>query len=407
LSYDKEASGEKRKKTNLSKYGVEFHSQRSDVKELIKAALSSKREQIRENTKKKWLENLGTETPQNKHLSEECKRILSSKDELEKLYLSGLSSEEIANKLECSPTLVLLNLHKYEIKLRENKSGLEIQVSEFLNSLRIVYETNKRILDGKEIDFLINNFGIEMHGVFWHSSNPLCNKTTPKESTYHLDKFKQSTKLGIKLIQIFEDEWLNRREACESIILSSLKLNERIFARSTEVRIISSKEAKLFCEKYHISGGVYSKFNIGLFFNDSLISVMTFSKSRFEKDKTTWEIIRYCTKKGITVVGGASKLFSKFLKEISPVMVISYSDNRVGSGNVYNALGFKKLKEIPPGYNWVVNGKRMNRVLFQKSKLKDYENFDPNKTEKEIMFEQGHRILFDAGHGKWIFINPQ
>lgn len=402
-SYDKEQSMEKRKKTNIEKYGVAFHSQRDEVKDIIKRAISSKREQIRETTKRKWIENFGTETPQNMHLSEECKLVLSSKEELEKLYSSGLSSDSIATKIGCSPTLVLLKLHKFGIDLRENKSGLEIQFEEFLKSLGVPYQTNKRILDGKEIDFLVENVGIELHGIFWHSSNPLCNKTHPKEINYHLDKFKKSKELGIKLIQIFEDEWTNRREACESLLLSSLKLNKRIFARLTEVRIISPKEAKMFCEKYHLSGGVYSKVNLGLFYENELISVMTFSKSRFEKDKTTWEIIRYCTKKGITVVGGASKLFKMFLKEASPRNVISYSDNRVGSGDVYNSLGFTKTKDVSPGYNWVVGGKRMNRALFQKSKLKDFDNFDLNKTEKEIMFEKGNRILYDAGHSKWIY----
>ena len=128
---------------------------------------------------------------------------------------------------------------------------------------------------------------------------------------------------------------------------------------------------------------------------------MTFSKSRFEKDKSVWEIIRFCTQSGITVVGGASKLFSYFIKTQQPKTIISYSDNRVGLGKVYSELGFEKVKDISPGYNWVVNGERKNRALFQKSKLKDFPNFSEDKTEKEIMFEAGHRILFDAGHQKW------
>lgn len=400
---NKEQAQRKREQTNLRKYGFAYHSQRDEVKNKIREAYKNKKEKILEKARQTWLENLGSTTPQNLHLTAECLDVLQSKEKLGKLYSSGISSDRIAEQLNCSPTTVLNYLHRHGIRLRERSSGLELELSEHLDALGIEYQTNVRILEGKEIDFLLGDVGIEIHGIFWHSSSPYCNKTVFRDPNYHLNKYALAKKQNIKLLQFFEDEWVYKRNACLNIIRSSAGLNDTIYARKTTVKEISSTEAKMFCDAYHLAGGVFSKFNVGLFYNEELVLVMTFSKPRFETNKDSWEIIRLCSKTGISVVGGASKAFKFFLKKCNPSKVISYSDNRVGSGNVYKILGFELERELKPGYFWVVNGKRENRMKYQKHKLKSSKNYSDSLSEKEIMFLDGHRIIYDAGHKKWVY----
>lgn len=58
-------------------------------------------------------------------------------------------------------------------------------------------------------------------------------------------------------------------------------------------------------------------------------------------------------RKKYQVIGGASKLFSYFIKNYSPSSIISYCNLSKMSGNVYEKLGFN-LKEISnPNYVWV------------------------------------------------------
>jgi len=108
---------------------------------------------------------------------------------------------------------------------------------------------------------------------------------------------------------------------------------------------------------------------------------MTFGKCRFDK-KHEWEMLRFCSKLGYHVIGGASKLLKFFEREYRPKSLVSYADRRWSQGKLYKTLGFKLDHVSPPDY-WYVKGKiRMNRCNFQKHRLKDIlENFNPDQSE--------------------------
>ncbi len=95
-------------------------------------------------------------------------------------------------------------------------------------------------------------------------------------------------------------------------------------------------ESKIFLDENHIQGNCISKYRYGLYYNNELISLMTFGKSRF---KDEFELLRFCNKLGYNVVGGASKLFFHFLKDHEEIKeVISYADRRWSVGNLYFKL---------------------------------------------------------------------
>ena len=152
-----------------------------------------------------------------------------------------------------------------------------------------------------------------------------------------------------------------------------------------------------FLEKYHIQGTCNASVKLGLFYKNRLCAVMTFGKSRFNKNYD-WELIRYCTLSNFNVIGGAGKLLSYFRKKYIG-SIISYADRRWSDGNLYRRLNFKELVPSPPSYWYFLGKKRYSRTLFQKhllsSKLKI---FDENKTEKENMKKNGYLTIYDCGN---------
>ena len=119
---------------------------------------------------------------------------------------------------------------------------------------------------------------------------------------------------------------------------------------------------------------------------------MTFGPSRFNK-KYDWELLRFCNKRGISVIGGASRLLKYFDKEGS---IISYADKRYSDGGLYRAIGFKLDGETQPSFMYyhINKNKLYNRMKFQKASLK---TTDSSLTEYEIMQKDGFDRIWDAG----------
>lgn len=134
------------------------------------------------------------------------------------------------------------------------------------------------------------------------------------------------------------------------------------------------------------------------------MALMTFGGNRVclggKKKSFEYELLRFCNAKFTSVVGGASKLFSHFVSVHDPQKVISYCDKRWGIGGLYQNLGFNKAKDTPPNYFYVRGGKRFGRFVFRKNVLVA-KGHDPNKTERQIMYELGYNRIYDCGSMKF------
>lgn len=201
------------------------------------------------------------------------------------------------------------------------------------------------------------------------------------------------------MIHIFETEWLYKQEIVKSRLCSLFNHTHKIYARSCEVKIVSNTEAEQFLNMNHLQGSCKSKYRYGLYHNDELVSLMTFGKSRFKKDEI--ELLRFCNKLNNTVVGGASKLLTAFLKDNANIHdIISYADRRWSVGNLYEKLGFKKISVSKPNYYYVVDGMLRNRMNYQKHILVQ-QGFDSNKSEHDIMLERKIYRIYDCGNSKY------
>lgn len=257
-----------------------------------------------------------------------------------------------------------------------------------------ILSRDRQLLAGVELDIVIpdKKLAIEYDGLYWHNEN-----VVPWD--YHVKKTNQCEEHSYQLIHIFEDEWQHKKEIVKSRISGLLGKNDRIFARKCEVRQVDSKTTTEFLNDCHIQGACSGKYHYGLYYENELVSLMTFGKSRFAKDE--FELLRFCNRLYTNVVGGASRLLKHFLKEHPEIKSLtSYADRRWSKGNLYESIGFKKVHVTDPAYFYIVDRIRENRVKYQKHKLVA-NGFDVDKTEHEIMKERGYFRIYDCGTVKY------
>ena len=289
--------------------------------------------------------------------------------------------------------------NEIEVKLHSyNKSKGELECRNFVKSLGVdCYSAN--INKKYEIDCYVKNksFGIEYCGEYWHRYQPEKNN-----KNYHKHKFAYCKKHNINLMTIFECEWKYKRNILESMIKSRLGLNSRIYARNCEIKEINSNEANMFHVKHHINGKLNCSINIGLYFKNELVTVISFIKSRFDKNYQ-YEIGRYSSKFDTVVVGGLSKMFKHFVKIYNPESCMTYADLRFGEGKSYTKIGFELVGQTVPNYFYFNKNDGVeleSRFKYQKSKLKKSKN-----TEFEIMDSLGYYRIYDCGNNKFVWKN--
>ena len=367
---------DKIKSTMLNKYGVEHHSKNAGIMMKIRESMLSTKG-FRNNFPDQY-SNL---------TDDELFNVLFKSGKVKHIH-------EAALELNITYTSARVLFSKYAI---ERKYGpYSIEETNFKNMIESSFEVttssgDRKMLDGKEIDIWIpeSNLGIEYHGLYWHSG----------ESNRHVEKAKAATSKGINLLQFWSSELRAKEDVVMSIISSKLGKNTVIFARRCVIRELSSAEYRDFCNENHLQGASNASVRIGLYFEDELVSLMSFAKSRFSKS-VEWEMIRFCSKRFVTVTGGASRLWKYFLKTHLPNSVVTYADARISNGSFYTKMGFKFSHHSSPNYWYTKDFRTLeSRVKYQKHKLSGLlDTYDDDKSEKDNMIDAGFHIISDAGN---------
>ena len=228
---------------------------------------------------------------------------------------------------------------------------------EFISSFGVNTIQNFKLANNKEIDVYCSdyNIGFEFNGLYWHND-------LRKDKEYHIEKTNTALEQGIFLVQIFEDEWDHKKEIVKSKITHILGFTEyKLYARKCIVKQITDSDEKEFLDINHLQGYALSSLSLGLYYNDQLVSIMSFNISLQQNNH--WELVNYCSKLNHLIVGGASKLFSYFINHYNAESVITYVDKRWSSGNMFSLMGFDKNKDIGIDY-WYIDikhGKRIER----------------------------------------------
>jgi len=456
-----EESKLKTKKTKKEKYGDEHYNNRKKAKETIKKEFGVEHHlQLKEILDKQIKTNIEKNGVSYNVLSDKSKENLIKTNNIKfgsDYYFSSLdylkeTKEEKLERLriileerklefkECECDRVRykntdgkINYLKYDIKCTSCgnkfssrvvksalvcrkcypiKSGSKIQreMSEFIFEIESnTTECERSVIKPYELDFYIKDkkLAIELNGNYYHSEI-----SGNKNKKYHLSKSEKSDRLGIKLIHVFEDEWLLKQSIVKSRIRNLLNLTDsKIYARQCEIKEVSFEDKKEFLNSNHIQGNCVDKIRVGLYFRNELVSLITFGKPRLAlgaKNKTQeegfFELIRFCSILDTNVVGGFERLLKYFTNNYSPKKILTYADCRWSGVNpektVYNKVGFEFIRKTPPSYYFVKTNdylSRLHRFSLNKIKLLETYKGDKNKTGFELAIENGYDRIWDCG----------
>jgi len=281
----------------------------------------------------------------------------------------------------------------------------ERELIEFIASLigcDNVKTKDRSVLEGKEIDILIpsKKIGIGYNGNWSHTEE------NGNDRNYHISKTELAESKGYRLIQIFEDEYINHKDIVLEKITHMLGCDRgktRVGARKCSITEVGKDEAKEFLDKWHIQGFAGATVYYGAFYNDTLVGVMTF----LEEKKGFWNLNRYSTNTGYSIPGLASKMFRHFLNNNSVIQVKSFLDRRWGKSgdSVYERMGFKLESVIPPDYRYLVGGERVHKFNFRKQALNKKHGLPMTMTETEMTQELGIPRIWDCGLVKYVYTN--
>lgn len=275
---------------------------------------------------------------------------------------------------------------------------------------------DRSVVPPKELDIYVPSasLAIEYCGEYWHAASSIAEERTGRNR--HLDKHKACEALGIRLLTVYESEWLARPRAIKRLVRNALgKGRGRLMARKCDLRPVGHQEAAAFYEAYHPQGGGGYGEHYGLYHGAKLVACMRFTfggNDRGAHADRVWTLSRYATR--VAVAGGASRLLAAFVVEHDPRIVKSFSDNRYFSGAMYEQLGFVLEETSPPDYQ-VYHPKTglLPKTAWQRSKIparirdiRSGETFDPRtdpRSERDMTYLLGAQRMFDCGKKRWVW----
>lgn len=277
-------------------------------------------------------------------------------------------------------------------------SRAQIEIAKLISNLcsETVEQSVKNIISPHELDILIKekNLAIEHLELWSHSDH------NGYDRKKHSLKFDLCAEKDIKLLQFFSDEWRDKKQICESMIIHALGLSKKIGARECEIVDVQPADAKKFFNENHLSGHVGCSFSIGLKHDGVIVAAISFREPQQKKhrEEKRIEIARSATATGISCPGWIDRLLHAVKKagnldEYSSI--ISYVDLRIGNGNSLQKIGFEKLNAKNENWWWTNGEQRFGRQTYKADPVLE-------KTEKEIAENAGVARIYGAGNATFV-----
>ena len=384
----------RREATCMKKYGVAHPLQNEDIK---RHAYNT------------WMEHYGVPYP-------------TMSDEIKKKMSDTLSSDESMNKrratlmerygVSCTNAIPGVREKMMETTTEHYGVPYYVLTEEYRHPKKsnVISKTNKQIaelfhncgietefeyvIDNRSYDLHISNTNIliEIDPTYTHNCIGNHWDSHGTEKQYHINKTKLAEEHGYRCIHIFDWDDVSK-------VIDLVKNKNRIYARNCDIRNVSDDDLKLFLNLYHLQGACRgTKYAVGLYYNTKLVEVMTFGKPRYNKNYQ-WELLRLCTRSDYRIVGGASKLWRKFIADCMPESVISYCDHSKFNGSVYYELGMKLDHTTEPSKIWSNNNEKITDNLLRQ---RGYDqlfnaNYGKGTDNEKLMIEHGWLPVYDCG----------
>ena len=419
---------EKAKATNLKKYGVEYSFQAEEVKEKIKTTNlerygvdnPSKSDIIKDRIVESNRRNLGVDYPMQSEEVMDKSRVTSFekygteypnqsdivKQHIRESNLEKYGVEHPAQSDVVKRQTIITNREKYGVdytcliyqgKLVGNDSTYNRSFAKLLDSNNITYE-REFLLQKYSYDFKVGNTLIEINPTATHNTyfSPYGECRIGKN--YHRDKSKLARDSGYSVIHVFDWDDVDK-------VIRLLKSRETVYARKCDVKVVDYRDTNEYLSNNHLQGTCKGQeIRLGLYYNNHLVSLMSFGKSRFNK-KYEYELLRYCASHN--VVGGAEKLFKYFVDNYKPSSIVSYCDTSKFSGKVYDILGFKCVKTNSPRKHWYSKKEKRHitdgLLLSQGYDRLFKENHGKGTSNEELILNRGYLPVYDCGQSTYVW----
>lgn len=283
-------------------------------------------------------------------------------------------------------------------------SSGETEVAEYLRSIlpaeTVIRTSDRRVIAPKELDIYLpqQQVAVEYHGLYWHSEE----RGGTRER--HLAKVTACRAAGIRLIQVWEDDWRDRRSVVEAMLASRLGVDARprAGARTLAVTDLTRGQARTVTQAHHIQGFTAGTLYLGLVDSggEPLAVLIT------RQIKNQWYIERYAA--AVKVPGGFGRLLAALERRVAAGgggRVVTFSDNEVSDGKLYADTGFTAEAVLPPDYRYVDRTMtRRHKFGFRLARFRR----DPalvyveGLTERELAQVNGLARVWDSGKVRWV-----
>lgn len=276
----------------------------------------------------------------------------------------------------------------------------EVQLADWIEELGLTIERNNRtIIKPLELDIFIPDkmIAIEFNGCYWHSE-------IYRDKNYHYNKWKACQAIGIRLIQVWEDDWTYRQDVAKNMLSNRLGVSNQqsVYARKTQIdKAPHREEVRELLDANHIQGFTGSSECYGLRFEGRLIAILLLKKLGNEDED--WDLVRYAT--SCNIPGGFTKLLKAFRND-HPGSIKTFADLSWSNGDLYHQTGFNMVKRLEPDYSYIIKSdpQRMHKFGFRKNVFKTDPNlkYDPAMTEAELAQLNGLIRVYDSGKLKFV-----
>ena len=276
------------------------------------------------------------------------------------------------------------------------------QEREIADYIRSVYPgpletTVRRLSDIVELDIYLPDKGIaiEVNGVYSHS------EANGRKREYHSRKQKACQTHGIRLIQVWQDDWADRRPIVERMLAHKLGVSTepRIAARATTARNATTAKAREFLNANHIQGFTGATYHLGLEHDGVLVAVMSLKRTGKPGEL---RLERYAT--AAHVLGGQSKLIRHAERAIPGwTHLITFADHEVSDGSLYERTGWVKDGELAPDYKYLVRSERVHKFNYRLARFRSDPTlvFEEGLSERQLAELNGIPRVWDSGKTRY------
>lgn len=277
-------------------------------------------------------------------------------------------------------------------------SSSEIEIRDYIASIYDgeISSSNRKMIAPFEIDIYLPELkiGIEYNGVHWHSEKFA-------DNNYHFNKRKLCESVSVRLISIWEDEWIHHQQKVKDYLSNIVsKPYYRHYARKLEIKPITIQQQRQFLTHNHFQKYVNSTVCLGLHDKSTgeLIQLMSIKK----KNGRLYEIGRLCTKRNHVVIGGSEKLFKHLKIEIDGLWdtIISYNYLDKFTGEVYKKLGMSHVNDTK-GFFFIKGTMRFHRLSIESNYMKECGKSEFGITQEKMVTKLGWWRCYTSGTSKW------